>query len=200
LSQAVPLSSYLNGFVMALAETEKQFVSVERIVDMIRDCQQDKDDDDLVSATVFRIDSEADAAVDVQDLSMMHCSPASSSDFVLRNVSFRLERGSYTALVGRSGCGKSTLIHIIARFYPSWTGQVRIFGQDVRAIPTRILRGDMVAVLVQEPFIFAASIRFNVDPLQRLTDEEILHELREIGAHSALVDCAARDNCLNVRA
>jgi ABC-type multidrug transport system fused ATPase/permease subunit len=58
----------------------------------------------------------------------------------------------------------------------------------------------MVAVLVQEPFIFAASIRFNVDPLQRLTDEEILHELREIGAHSALVDCAARDNCLNVRA
>lgn len=199
LSQAVPLSSYLNGFVMALAETEKQFVSVERIVDMIRDCQEDKDDDH-VCATVFRIDSEAHPAVDVQNLSLMHRSAASSSHYVLQNVSFRLERGSYTALVGRSGCGKSTLIHAIARFYASWTGQVRMFGQDVRAIPTSILRGDMVVVLVQEPFIFAASIRFNVDPFQRLTDEQILHELREIGAHSALVDCAARDNCLNVRA
>lgn len=57
----------------------------------------------------------------------------------------------------------------------------------------------MVVVLVQEPFIFAASVRFNVDPLNRLCDDKILHELREIGAYSALVDCAARDNCDKVR-
>ena len=199
LSQAVPLSSYLNGFVMALAETEKQFVSVERIVEMIRDCQRDADDDDRTCVTVFKIDSKTHAAVDVQNLSMMHPTAACSSTFVLQNVSFRLDRGSYTALVGRSGSGKSTLIHMIARFYASSTGRVSLFGQDIRSIPTCILRGDMVVVLVQEPFIFAASIRFNIDPLSRLTDDKILHEIRDIGAYSALVDCAARDNCHHVR-
>jgi ATP-binding cassette, subfamily C (CFTR/MRP), member 10 len=198
LSQAVPLSSYLNGFVMALAETEKQFVSVERIVQMVRDCQQDADADDRGCSTVFKIDSESQAAVEVQNVSMTHHAASSSASFVLRNVSFRLERGSYTALVGRSGAGKSTLIHMIARFYSSSDGHVRLFGQDIRSIPTSILRGDMVAVLVQEPFIFAASIRFNVDPLNRLSDDEISRELKRIGAYSALADCAARDGCRQV--
>ena len=199
LSQAVPLSSYLNGFVMAFAETEKQFVSVERILQMIRDCQQDADADDHGSGVVFRIDSESHAAVDVQNVSMAHLTGATSTS-VLRNVSFRLERGSYTALVGRSGSGKSTLIHMIARFYPCSSGLVNVFGQDARSIPTCILRGDIVVVLVQEPFIFAASVRFNIDPLNRLTDDKILRELKEIGAFSALVDCASRDNCHEVRA
>ena len=70
--------------------------------------------------------------------------------------------------------------------------------QDIRSIPTSILRGDMVAVLVQEPFIFAASIRFNVDPMNRLSDDEISRELKQIGAYSALADCAARDGCHQV--
>jgi ATP-binding cassette subfamily C (CFTR/MRP) protein 10 len=197
LSQAVPLSSFLNGFVMALAETEKQFVSVERIVQMIHDCQKDADCDDHGCTTVFKIDSESHSAVDVQQLSMEHCTWATSSISVLKNVSFRLARGSYTALVGRSGVGKSTLIHAIARFY-SGRGLVQLFGQDIRLIPKSILRGDIVVVLVQEPFIFSASIRFNVDPLSRLTDDDILLELKEIGAYSALVDCAARDKCFQV--
>jgi ABC-type multidrug transport system fused ATPase/permease subunit len=184
---------------MAFAETEKQFVSVERILQMIRDCQQDADADDHGSGVVFRIDSESHAAVDVQNVSMAHLTGAASTS-VLRNVSFRLERGSYTALVGRSGSGKSTLIHMIARFYPCSSGLVNVFGQDARSIPTCILRGDIVVVLVQEPFIFAASVRFNIDPLNRLTDDTILRELKEIGAFSALVDCASRDNCHEVRA
>lgn len=199
LSQAVPLSSYLNGFVMALAETEKQFVSVERIMQMVRDCQKDADVDDRGCATVFKLDSESHAAVNVQNLSMAHRTGECATALVLQNVSFCLERGSYAALVGRSGVGKSTLIHMIARFYASSAGRVQLFGQDIRSIPAPILRGDMVVVLVQEPFIFAASVRFNVDPLNRLSDDKILHELREIGAYSALVDCAARDNCDKVR-
>jgi ATP-binding cassette subfamily C (CFTR/MRP) protein 10 len=197
LSQAVPLSSYLNGFVMAFAETEKQFVSVERILHMIRDCQQDADADEHGCGTVFKVDSDSEAAVDVQNLSMSHRTQDRAA-LVLRNVCFRLQRGSYTALVGRSGSGKSTLIHTIARFYSSSTGVVSLFGQDTRAIPTSILRGDIVVVLVQEPFIFAGSVRFNIDPFNRLTDDKILRELQDIGALSALVDCAARDQCHQV--
>ena len=87
---------------------------------------------------------------------------------------------------------------MIARFYAGTTGVVQLFGQDIRLIPKSILRGDIVVVLVQEPFIFSASIRFNVDPLSRLSDDEILLELKEIGAHYALVDCAARDKCHQV--
>jgi ABC-type multidrug transport system fused ATPase/permease subunit len=129
---------------------------------------------------------------------MLHRAEAIPSALVLRNVSFSLERGSYTAIVGRSGVGKSTLIHMIARFYLPTSGRVQLFGQDISSMPASVLRGDIVVVLVQEPFIFPASVRFNIDPFHRLSDNVILHELKEIGALSALVDCAARDNCHQV--
>jgi ATP-binding cassette subfamily C (CFTR/MRP) protein 10 len=197
LSQAVPLSSYLNGFVMAFAETEKQFVSVERILQMLHDCAQDADDGGHGCGAVVKVDSRSCAAVRVQNLCVAHRAQHGAA-VVLRNVSFSLQRGSYTALVGRSGSGKSTLIHAIARFYASTAGVVALFGQDARTIPASILRGDIVVVLIQEPFIFAASVRFNVDPFNRLPDDQILHELQEIGALSALVDCASRENCHQV--
>jgi ATP-binding cassette subfamily C (CFTR/MRP) protein 10 len=170
LSQAVPLSSYLNGFVMALAETEKQFVSVERILQMINDCLEDAECEHHACTSTFKVVSDSHSAIDVQNLSMLHRAEAIPSALVLRNVSFSLERGSYTAIVGRSGVGKSTLIHMIARFYLPTSGRVQLFGQDISSMPASVLRGDIVVVLVQEPFIFPASVRFNIDPFHRLSD------------------------------
>jgi ATP-binding cassette subfamily B protein len=80
---------------------------------------------------------------------------------ILKNVSFRIEPGQLVGIVGKSGCGKTTLVNLICRFYDVQQGQVFVDGVDVREISQDDLHGQ-VALVLQEPFLFRASIRDNV--------------------------------------
>lgn len=53
-------------------------------------------------------------------------------EWVLRDVSFRAEKGSMTAIVGPSGAGKSTVLHLLARFFDPQSGSITIAGHDIR--------------------------------------------------------------------
>jgi ATP-binding cassette, subfamily B, bacterial len=65
------------------------------------------------------------------------------------------------ALVGPSGAGKSTVFALLLRFYDPQHGAVRIDGVDLRNLAPRALRS-LVAVVPQEPVIFAASVLENL--------------------------------------
>ena len=79
----------------------------------------------------------------------------------LQGFSLRVEPGSRTALVGPSGAGKSTLFALLLRFYDPQRGVVRIGGVDLRELDPRAARG-LIAVVPQDPVIFAASVLDNV--------------------------------------
>ena len=79
----------------------------------------------------------------------------------LQRFSMRVAPGERVALVGPSGAGKSTLLALLLRFYDPQQGSVRIDGVDVRAMEPRVLRS-LIAVVPQEPVIFAASALDNV--------------------------------------
>ena len=79
----------------------------------------------------------------------------------LEGFSLRIEPGSRTALVGPSGAGKSTLFALLLRFYDPQRGAVRIGGVDLREMDPRAARG-LIAVVPQDPVIFAASVLDNV--------------------------------------
>ena len=80
---------------------------------------------------------------------------------IVRNVSFRIEPGQFVGIVGKSGSGKTTLINLLCRFYDPQHGQVLIDGIDVRKLAPQELRAQ-VALVLQEPFLFRASIRDNI--------------------------------------
>lgn len=79
----------------------------------------------------------------------------------LARFSLRVAAGERLALVGPSGAGKSTVLALLLRFYDVQEGAVRIDGVDVRAMALPALRG-LIAVVPQEPVIFAASVLENV--------------------------------------
>jgi ATP-binding cassette, subfamily B, bacterial len=79
----------------------------------------------------------------------------------LEGFSLRIEPGSRTALVGPSGAGKSTLFALLLRFYDPQRGAVRVGGVDLREMDPRAARGQ-IAVVPQDPVIFAASVLDNV--------------------------------------
>jgi ATP-binding cassette subfamily B protein len=87
--------------------------------------------------------------------------PSRPSASALRHFTLRIRRGERIALVGPSGAGKSTVFALLLRFYDPQAGAVRIDGVDVREMDPRMLRR-LVAVVPQEPVIFAASVLENV--------------------------------------
>jgi ATP-binding cassette subfamily B protein len=79
----------------------------------------------------------------------------------LERFTLRLAAGERVALVGPSGAGKSTVLALLLRFYDPQAGAIRIDGTDLRAMEPRALRR-LMAVVPQEPVIFAASVADNV--------------------------------------
>jgi ATP-binding cassette subfamily B protein len=80
---------------------------------------------------------------------------------VLHDVSFRVEPGTMTALVGHSGAGKTTISMLVSRLYDVDRGAVTINGVDVREATTASLNA-MVGVVTQDPHLFHDSLRTNL--------------------------------------
>ncbi|KAK5972582.1 Multidrug resistance protein pgp-3 [Trichostrongylus colubriformis] len=80
---------------------------------------------------------------------------------IMRGLQFTVQKGQTVALVGPSGSGKSTVISLLERFYDTTSGAVRFDGQDVRKLCLSHLRSQ-VALVGQEPRLFAGSIRDNI--------------------------------------
>ncbi|MFG1635904.1 ABC transporter ATP-binding protein [Pseudonocardia alni] len=79
----------------------------------------------------------------------------------LDDVSLRVGAGETVALVGATGAGKSTLIKLIARFYDTGDGQVRVDGVDVRRFPLAGYRARL-GVVPQEAHLFTGDVASNI--------------------------------------
>lgn len=80
---------------------------------------------------------------------------------VLKNINLNIKVGETVAFVGNSGGGKTTLVNLLPRFYDVKSGNVLIDGRDVRDIDLVSLR-DKIAVVFQDNFLFAGTIRENI--------------------------------------
>jgi len=101
---------------------------------------------------------------------------------VLKNVSFAAEPGEKLALVGHTGAGKTTIASLFLRFYDATRGRVRVDGEDVRRFDLDDLRGRF-AVVLQDPFLFTASIAENIRLGNRsITDSQIRRAAEEARA------------------
>ncbi|XP_022715339.1 uncharacterized protein LOC111274727 isoform X4 [Durio zibethinus] len=87
--------------------------------------------------------------------------PSRPEVIVLRNFCLKIKGGSMVALVGSSGSGKSTVIWLVQRFYDPNQGKVTMGGIDLREIDLKWLR-KQIALVGQEPALFAGSIRENI--------------------------------------
>jgi len=80
---------------------------------------------------------------------------------VLKGISFRLQHGTKTALVGESGQGKTTITNLLLRLYDVRDGTITIDGQDISDVSQASLR-TAIAVVFQEPALFSGTIRDNI--------------------------------------
>lgn len=76
-----------------------------------------------------------------------------NDNYILKDISFEIAKGSYVSIVGPSGAGKSTLLYLIERFYDINSGSIRIFGQDFRTINRESLRSNISYVEQNSPLV-----------------------------------------------
>jgi ATP-binding cassette, subfamily B, bacterial len=94
-------------------------------------------------------------------------------DWTLEDVSFTVDAGTTTALVGETGSGKTTLAYLAARLYDVDRGSVSIGDVDVRDLSFKALT-DLVGVVSQETYLFHASVAENLRYAKPdATDEEL---------------------------
>jgi len=109
--------------------------------------------------------------------------------YALRNVSFNIAPGTRTAVVGKSGAGKSTLAMAIFDFADEVTGRITLNGVELLNGIDPSTRD--IGILTQEPFIFDsgdhATVRYNLDPFEKFTDDECIEALRQASVFPELL-------------
>lgn len=106
---------------------------------------------------------------------------------VLKDVSFRVNRGDSYAIVGPTGAGKTTIINLISRFYNLDKGHIYIDGYDIEDVTIRSLRKQM-SVMLQDSFIFAGTIMDNIRyGNMEATDEEVIRAAKIVCAHDFIM-------------
>ncbi|KAK8644265.1 hypothetical protein V6N13_123576 [Hibiscus sabdariffa] len=135
------------------------------------------------------IAEEITGSVEIHDVDFAY--PARPNVIILKDFSFTIEAGRSTALVGQSGSGKSTIISLIERFYDPLKGVVKIDGRDIRSYNLRTLRKH-IAVVSQEPTLFAGTIRENIlYGVSGETDEsEVIEAAKAANAHDFIAGLA----------
>ena len=103
-------------------------------------------------------------------------------DWVLKDVSFKVDPGQSVALVGHTGSGKTTITNLLMRFYDVQKGRVLLDGVDVRDWDLQSLRENF-AVVLQDIFLFSGTVESNIRlGREDITDERVRWAATEVRA------------------
>ncbi|GAB4233758.1 MAG: ABC transporter ATP-binding protein [Ekhidna sp.] len=105
-------------------------------------------------------------------------------DWVLKDISFSVDKGQTIALVGATGAGKSSVINLLSRFYEINKGSILVDGTDVRKYNLANLRSH-IAVVLQDVFLFSDSIYNNITLKNpAISREKVREDAELVGALS----------------
>lgn len=113
-----------------------------------------------------------------------------ADEYLLKNISFKANKGETVAFIGSTGSGKSTLINLIPRFYDATDGSVLVDGVDVKEYKQELLN-NKIGYVPQKAVMFTGSVMDNVT--FGSTDKEITSENVEEAIRVAQAESFVRE-------
>jgi ATP-binding cassette subfamily B protein len=180
LVQFVIYAVMVAGAVAALSEIwselQRAAGATERLVDLLE--TQDPVND---PATAHLLSAPVQGHIRFEDVGFSY--PARPDIPALDGVTLEIKPGETVAFVGPSGAGKTTIIQMILRFYDPQAGRITFDGIDLRELKRDAFRRE-IALVPQDPVIFAASARENIRfGRPEATDAQIEEAARAAAAH-----------------
>lgn len=159
-------------------DLQMQFVSVERVIELMDLEQEPRGDIDPPAAWPGYDDD-----IIFDNVTVRYAKGLQPS---LKNLSFRIPAGSMVAVTGRTGSGKSTLaLTLLGTMLPDLdettgtVGSIRIGNIDVARVDKHALR-KRISFVAQDPVLFPGSLRDNLDPIGEYSDEECALVLKRV--------------------
>ena len=102
-------------------------------------------------------------------------------EWVLKDLSFTVEKGQTVAIVGPTGAGKSTIVQLLPRLYDVQKGDIRIDGNSIKDYKQHSLR-EKIAFVPQKPFLFLDTIAANISFGRSFSPQEIIEAAKKAHA------------------
>jgi ATP-binding cassette, subfamily B, bacterial len=151
---AVIVASALGTISEVIGDVQRAAGATERLVELLATPSS------LVSADIpVPLPLPASGALAIQHLTFAY--PSRPDTLVFEDFNLEVHPGEKIALVGSSGAGKTTVFQLLQRFYDPLLGQILLDGVDLKQADIQQVR-ERIALVPQDPVIFAASVRDNV--------------------------------------
>ncbi len=171
----------INDLAEKYATVQSAFVSAERVGDLLDDGGvEEPDEGDL--------GGEIAGEVEFRDVWFAY----NEGEWVLKGLSFRVERGQRAAFVGATGVGKSTIISLLSRCYEPQMGEILLDGAPLSRWKRRDLRRG-VATVLQDVFLFTGTVRENIDLSEGLDEGALSLALATARADSFVREAGGLD-------
>ncbi|GJQ86168.1 hypothetical protein Trydic_g13445 [Trypoxylus dichotomus] len=179
ISQSLSLSGMLQHGMKQSAEVVNQLTSVERVMTYAKLDQEGP----FESKKDSRPSQEwpEKGKISFENLSLRY---AAEELPVLKNLDIKIMPGEKVGIVGRTGAGKSSLISALFRLAPL-EGFVAVDDLDTQKIGLHDIRSK-ISIIPQEPVLFSAPIRYNLDPFEEYSDQDLWSALSEVELKEAV--------------
>uniref|UniRef100_A0A3B4FPL3 Uncharacterized protein n=1 Tax=Pundamilia nyererei TaxID=303518 RepID=A0A3B4FPL3_9CICH len=158
ISYALNVTQTLNWLVRMTSELETNIVAVERVSEYTELCVFQWPEAGRVKFENYKVRYRPEL------------------DLVLHGITCDIDSTEKIGIVGRTGAGKSSLTNCLFRIIEAAEGRIRIDDVDIATIGLHDLR-NRLTIIPQDPVLFSGSLRMNLDPFDKFSDEEIWRAL-----------------------
>ncbi|EAR08590.1 ABC transporter ATP-binding protein [Reinekea blandensis] len=147
----------LRDFTGQIAAIQRSFAAFDHLDELFQE-PLEEDGRTLLSPADFGDRLRTFESLEFRDVSFRY---TQDSPYVLKNVSFKLEKGHQLALVGTTGSGKSTILRLISKVYQDYEGQILLNGIELSALSIDDSM-HLFSLMQQDVYLFDQSIAFNI--------------------------------------
>ena len=183
-SDMVVFSSYAMQVIMAFLMLAMIFVMYPRASVSAGRIKEVLDTETKVLDGSFSSDTKLKGKIEFRNVSFKY---PDADEYVLKNISFKAEKGQTIALIGSTGSGKSTIVNLIMRFYDVTDGEILIDDKNIKEYKLEALY-KKIGYVPQRAVMFNGSVKYNISYGDKKVSDDLIKKASKIAQASEFVE------------